>query len=230
MVKLNKELGWETIGERANYLGITLFHKIHRNETRPLIKSNMQPWDTGSKNTRSGGKYLPFRFKSLKYNNSFFPYFTRHWNMLSKEQKCLNLPDFKTELKKLYKPPKYKHLGRGNKYACSLLTQIRVGNSFLKADSFKTGHTDTNFCSCGYIEDSKHFFTKCSLFDEQRQILFNKMKEFIPNFQLLSTTRQLEILLMGYEYDNPEMTRINTKIMVISQNYILQTKRFVKRS
>ena len=56
------------------------------------------------------------------------------------------------------------------------------------------------------------------------------MKEFIPNFQLLSTTRQLEILLMGYEYDNPEITRINTKIMVISQNYILQTKRFVKRS
>ena len=33
MVKLNKELGWETIGERAIYLGITLFHKIHRNET-----------------------------------------------------------------------------------------------------------------------------------------------------------------------------------------------------
>ena len=43
MVKLNKELVWETIGERAYYLGITLFHKIHLNETRPLIKSNMQP-------------------------------------------------------------------------------------------------------------------------------------------------------------------------------------------
>ena len=50
MVKLNKELGWEIISERANYLGIT-----HRNETRPLIKSNMQPWDTVNRNTTSGG-------------------------------------------------------------------------------------------------------------------------------------------------------------------------------
>ena len=65
MVKLTKELGWETIGERAKYLGITLFHKIHRNETRPLIKSNMQPWETGQKNTRSGSTYLLFRFKAL---------------------------------------------------------------------------------------------------------------------------------------------------------------------
>ena len=190
----------------------------------------MQPWDTGSKNTRSGGKYLPFIFESPKYNNSYFPYFTRQWKILSKKQKCLNLPDFKTEMKQLSKPPKYKHLGRGNKYACSLLTQVRVGNSFLKSDSFRTGHTDTNICSCGYIEDSKHYFTKCTFFDEQRQILFNKMKEFIPNCQLLSTTRQLKMLLIGYEYDNPQMIKKNTKIMIISQNYILQTKRFVKRS
>ena len=60
MVKLNKELGLETIGGRAKYLGLTLFHKTHRNETRPLIKSNMQPWDTCLKDTRSGGKYVPF--------------------------------------------------------------------------------------------------------------------------------------------------------------------------
>ena len=77
----------------------------------------------GKKNTRSGGKYLPFRFKSLKYNNSDFPYFTRQWNMLSKEHNCLNLPDFETKMQKLSKPPKYKHLGRGNKYAFSLLTR-----------------------------------------------------------------------------------------------------------
>ena len=59
--KLNLELGWETIGERARYLGITLFHKIHKNETRPLIKSNMPPWDIGSSSQRSGGIYIPFK-------------------------------------------------------------------------------------------------------------------------------------------------------------------------
>ena len=36
--KLFEELGWETISDRADYLGITLFHKVHRNECRPMIK------------------------------------------------------------------------------------------------------------------------------------------------------------------------------------------------
>ena len=229
-IKLNQELGWETISDRANYLGITLFHKIHKNETRPLIKTNMQQWDIGSTNTRSGGKYIPFKYKSLSYNNSFFPHFTKQWNLLSKKQKCLSLSDFKNEIKEILKPPKYKHLGRGNKYACSLLTQIRVGNSFLKSDSFRTGHSETNICTCGHIEDAKHYFTKCHLFNEQRQKLFTHMENYLPNFRILCAKRQLEILLLGYEFKNPEMTKINTKIMIISQNYILQTKRFVYKN
>ena len=139
--KLNLELGWETIGERARYLGITLFHKIHKNETRPLIKSNMQPWDTGSYSRRSGGSYIPFKYKSIKYNNSYFPYFTKQWNALTKKQKSLNLTDFKEEIKKETKPPKHKHLRRGNKYACKLLTQMRVGNSHSKFQPFSSKET-----------------------------------------------------------------------------------------
>jgi hypothetical protein len=228
--KLNLELGWETIADRAKYLGITLFHKIHKNETRPLIKSNMQPWDMGSSSRRSGGIYIPFKYKSIKFNNSFFPYFTKIWNALGKKQKSLNLQDFKQEMKQHIKPPRYKHLGRGNKYACKLLTQIRVGNSFLKSDSFKTGHADSNLCICGQIEDSKHYFTKCNLYTVHRQKLISQMEQFIPNFSLLAAKRQLEIIMMGFEYKNPEMTKINTRIMFISQNYILHTKQFVENS
>ena len=36
--KLFSELGWESIKQRADFLGLTLFHKIHCNITRPLIK------------------------------------------------------------------------------------------------------------------------------------------------------------------------------------------------
>ena len=39
--KLNKELGWETITARAESLGLTIFHKLHKGETRPLIKQLM---------------------------------------------------------------------------------------------------------------------------------------------------------------------------------------------
>ena len=40
-VKLEKELGWSSIKDRADFLGLTLFHKIHCNQLRPLIKSCM---------------------------------------------------------------------------------------------------------------------------------------------------------------------------------------------
>ena len=47
--KLFSELGWETSerSERPDSLGITLFHEVHRNECRPMIKESK---------TRSGAK------------------------------------------------------------------------------------------------------------------------------------------------------------------------------
>ena len=37
--KLNNELGWETIEKRADILCLNIFHKIHLQETRPLIRN-----------------------------------------------------------------------------------------------------------------------------------------------------------------------------------------------
>ena len=39
--KLNIELGWETISKRCEILSLNIFHKIHRHETRPLIRQCM---------------------------------------------------------------------------------------------------------------------------------------------------------------------------------------------
>ena len=36
--KLNYELGWETILERGDFLGLNIFHKIHVHETTPMIR------------------------------------------------------------------------------------------------------------------------------------------------------------------------------------------------
>ena len=111
----------------------------------------------------------------------------------------MNLTDFKMDIKNTIKPPKYKHLSRGNKYAYSFLTQIRVGNSFLKSHILKKGHTENPYCNCnlGHIEDPTHYLIKCNLYNEQRQILVAQMKQFIPNFDLLSDKRKLEILLLA---------------------------------
>ena len=36
--KLNKALGWESIKKRIDFLGLCIFHKIHRQESRHLVQ------------------------------------------------------------------------------------------------------------------------------------------------------------------------------------------------
>ena len=36
--KLYKELGWETFQKQIDYLGLSIFHKIHVGESRPFLR------------------------------------------------------------------------------------------------------------------------------------------------------------------------------------------------
>ena len=47
--KLNIELGWETIQKRIDFLGLCLLHKIHLQETRPLVRNCMTKLDCEKK-------------------------------------------------------------------------------------------------------------------------------------------------------------------------------------
>ena len=62
---LNKELGWESIETRANILGLSIFHKIVKNGTRPLIRSCLPPRAVNHTTVRSEG-LLQFPYKGLK--------------------------------------------------------------------------------------------------------------------------------------------------------------------
>ena len=148
--------------------------------------------------------------------------------MLPKDIQNKNLDDFKLYIKEKVKPNRYKHYSRGDKYRCSLLTRLRVGRSQLNQHMFTVGLSDTEKCTCtnNVKETSLHFMTQCPLYTENRQILFDKIKSFIPNFENLSKSRQHEILLLGYEIDNPTLVSINTKIMIATQHFIHKSKRF----
>ena len=75
-----------------------------------------------------------------------------------------------------------------------------------------------------------HFITKCPHFAEQRQtVLYQIEQHYMPRFKSLSFSRQFEILVEGFEPDNPEMKKINSKIQKITQSFILQTKRFFEK-
>jgi len=44
--KIDKDLGRETLTDRAKCLGLSVFHKIHRSETRPLVREYMPEYNT----------------------------------------------------------------------------------------------------------------------------------------------------------------------------------------
>ena len=58
--------------------------------------------------------------------------------------------------------------------------------------------------------------------------MLDQVKQFIPNILVLPRKRQFDILVYGYSPDNDELCRYNTKIMLATQNFIYDTKRFRK--
>ena len=191
--KLNTELGWETIQKRSDFLGLSIFHKIHSHETRPLIRKCMPKLDFERKHhLRSKGGYIPFTNYGSKFKTSFFPYHSELWNSLPRNVQASNLTDFKMYNSKEIKPPKYKHFSKGNKLSNSLLTRIRVGRSFLNQHTFSIGHSDSPQCLCYFREESpSHYFLDCFLYSPERQALFNLIEHYIPKFPNFSKQKKL---------------------------------------
>ena len=150
--------------------------------------------------------------------------------MTTKKQKKIPLDEFKIAIQKHLKPPRYKHFNTGSKLGCALMTRIRVGRSYLNAHSYSIGLAPENTCKCNDRDQETplHFITTCTIFTDHRSILFTQIEQFIPNFKKLAKKRQYEILMYGYEIDNVELTKINRKILLATQNYIFKTKRFLE--
>ena len=72
--KLEEELGWETISKRAEFLGTSLFQKIHQNQTRPLIKECLPETNLARQN-RNTNFYKKYPAQTSYFQKSFFPYF-----------------------------------------------------------------------------------------------------------------------------------------------------------
>ena len=69
--KLNSELSWESIESRADFLGLSVFHKIATNETRSLIK-NCMPNRKIYPKTHRIGDFHQFLYKGQRFAKSVF--------------------------------------------------------------------------------------------------------------------------------------------------------------
>ena len=119
------------------------------------------------------------------------------------------------------KPYKFKHFSYGQKCSNMHLTQIRVGCSYLKSHSYNTGHSlSTQWYFCDTKNETPiHFIIDCPHFAEKRRALFDQVAQnFIPNFLRLPKKIPFNILVYWYEPFNPEMKRINGKLLIFSFN------------
>ena len=71
----------------------------------------------------------------------------------------LDIGIFKEKIKEKLKPPKYRHYKYGNKYINTLMCHLRVGRTYLNADSFSKGFSESDLCECGQKETISHFFS-----------------------------------------------------------------------
>ena len=85
--KLFLELRWETIEQRAYILGICLFHKVVRGETRPLIKSILPEINkTNQHNLRTTRAFTPFPMKGVKFSKKISHILQKNIMTLTKRQ------------------------------------------------------------------------------------------------------------------------------------------------
>ena len=227
--KLNLELGWERIMDRGDLLSLNIFHKIHRHDTRPLIRTCMPEPDIEKKHvTRSKGGYIPFKYKNKNFNTSFFPNTLKIWNNLSKQIQVQDVQEFKTSIKTLIKPKRRKHFSCGSKIGNKFLTQIRVGRSNLQFHKFTLGLSESPECWCHFKSESpEHYLLDCFLYSPERQILFNLFEHYIPTFKNLNKKQKLNLLLNGIDSNDPEYFYLNKTLTIAVQNFIIATKRFV---
>ena len=227
--KLDAELGWESIHKRIQFLGLSLFHKIHLNETRPLIRNCMSKLDIERKyEMRSKGGYIPFPNYGNKFLNSFFPYFSKLWNNLTQSTKQKDLIDFKSQLKIDLKPTKIKHFSKGPLLSNTLLTRLRVGRSDLNLHKFSIGFSDKPECICHAKEESSlHYMLDCFLYTAERRTLFSLVEHLIPFFPRMNRKSKLYLLFNGLKNDDPDYNHLNYRITCAVQTYIIHTKRFL---
>ena len=179
-------------------------------------------------NTRHKPQFVPFPLGKVKFQNSFFPYFTQKYETLSNEIK--KQPDtiqFKIALKTLLCPKRIKFLSRGSKLGNTLLTRIRVGRSHLNAHSFTVGLADTPACLCtAPSESTQHYMLDCPRYTEERRTLLDTFEQYIPKFKSFPKYKQLTTILHGIEPENKDIFSTNVSLQYATQNYILKTKRF----
>ena len=177
------------------------FHKlVHIKDpvylSKPLPNTLGNDSATRASNTHT---FTLIRTNTIYFSNSFLPDCVRLWNSLNKEIRSIqNYEIFRIKLSQMYQlPPKPPpHFMIGKRHNQLNHTQIRLNFSSLNFHLYQRHCINSPNCSCGdTLETPHHYFFLCPQFTQQRNILFSKLKNIIPDQQHFT----IRLLLFGSE-------------------------------
>ena len=185
--KLYEDTCWETLSERRNRHKILKFHEMFHRKSPEYLQALIprQLNEVHNYNTRRSNNIQNIHCRTSFYQGSFLPI----WNSLPE---TVRMNPSTGHLKNflfahLNKVPKYYNIGSRKEQI--LHARLRSNCSSLKDHLFHKNLSETNLCSCGEIENTKHFLMDCVLYTNIRQRTINTI-----NFDL-----NLNLLLYGSE-------------------------------
>ena len=188
------------------------------NNIAPLYLSSLVPpivQNISHYNLRNANDLKSVNSRTTQYFNSFLPSVIRDWNSLPcADRNVETIDSFKRHLNQ-HRATVPKYFYTGNRKLQILHTRLRLGCSSLNYDLFLKNIVESPLCRCGDVENTEHFFLRCTLYTAQRVELLRQVSEYC--------TVTLDILLKGNALLSIES---NQDIFVAVQNYITSTNRF----
>ena len=207
---------------RRQFHRLSLMYKIVNNKAPTYLIENIPQLigDRTNYGLRNRSDLDPVSSRINLYTNSFIPKTVKDWNNLDRVSKASpSIEAFKANHRRKLdqKNPLYFY---GGSLEASIHARLRINNSPLKADLCRGLHViDSPLypCGSGESEDAKHFFFKCSLYDNQWDDLVNNLLPYSIG------ERECSKLLFGItEADHCANIHIYSAV----QQFIRDTKRF----
>jgi hypothetical protein len=77
-------------------------------------------------------------------------------------------------------------------------------------------------------ESTMHYFLDCFLYAADQRILFCLVDHHIPHFIRMNKNSKLNLILNGFQNDDPDYYHLKSTITKAVQTFIIQTQRFLQ--
>ena len=224
--KIYQELDLESLQIRRWYRKLCLFYKIYKIQS-PSYLYNIIPTTNMHYTFRNSDKIPFFKTKHNFFRNSFFPLVIIEWNKLDPSLRRYDSYNvFKSNILKFIQPSSNSFFDCHNPIGIKYITGIRLGLSHLREHKFKHSFQDALNLICNHcndVESAIHFFLHCPLYSNERRTLLHSLVN-IDHALLGNTNFSLtQYLVFGNTTFN---AIINTKIINLTIDFVLSTKRF----